>query len=160
MLRAAFRRHAERHCGPADCGPIDCSPNDCSPNDNRAMEDEADGLYRHLVFGVRRPLRFMARALDLSREQTEKLTIILDDLKTERQQGSVDERRTTAQFADALSQESLDLEAVKRAADDRVKSAERLSKSVVRALAETHAMLNPEQKKRLAYLLRSGALGI
>jgi hypothetical protein len=54
-------------------------------------------------FGVRRPLRFLAHKLDLNDEQVAELARVLDDLKTERAQGAVDQRRTTATFADAVA---------------------------------------------------------
>ena len=45
-------------------------------------------------------------------------------------------------------------------ADRRGESARRLREAVVRALQQTHALLNPEQRARLAYLMRSGMLVI
>jgi Spy/CpxP family protein refolding chaperone len=112
------------------------------------------------AFGVRRPLRFLAHKLDLKDEQVAELARILDDLKTERAQGAVDHRRTTASFADAMGAESFDEAKVTEAADARVKSAERLRGAVVKALARIHAILDSEQRASLAYLLRTGALSI
>ena len=54
-------------------------------------------------FGVRRPLRFLAHKLDLDEKQVVQLARILDELKTERAQAAVDDRRTLAEFADALA---------------------------------------------------------
>ena len=82
-------------------------------------------------FGVRRPLRFLAHRLDLDERQVAALARILDELKTERAQA---------------------------AGDRRVQSAERLRAAVVKALQEIHAALNPEQRTRFAYLIRTGAL--
>ena len=42
----------------------------------------------------------------------------------------------------------------------RVEAAERLKEEVLTTLEKTHEMLDPEQRKRLAYLLRSGQLSI
>ena len=111
-------------------------------------------------FGVRRPLRFLAHKLDLNDEQVAELARVLDDLKTERAQGAVDQRRTTAAFADAVAGEKFDEAVVNEAADTRVKSAERLRGAVVKALGRIHALLEPEQRAKLAYLLRTGALAI
>ena len=44
--------------------------------------------------------------------------------------------------------------------DLRVQSATRLRQAVVKALKEIHAILNDDQRGRLAYLIRTGALGI
>lgn len=111
-------------------------------------------------FGVRRPLRFMAWKLELNEAQVEQLAGILDALKTERAQVAVDLRRSVGAFADALTGEVFDTEAATVAAGLRVTSAERLKTVVVDALAKTHKLLTPDQRKQLAYLLRSGQLTI
>src|SRR6478609_12129744 len=59
-------------------------------------------------FGVRRPLRFLAYKLELDERQVADLARILDELKTERAQAEVDERRTTAAFADAVGGAAFD----------------------------------------------------
>src|SRR4051794_6796556 len=60
------------------------------------------------AFGVRRPLRFLAFKLNLSEDQVAELAKILDELKTERAQAAVDDRRTVAAFADAMGLEAFD----------------------------------------------------
>ncbi len=107
-------------------------------------------------FGVRRPLRFLAYRLGLTDDQTAELARILDDLKTERAQVAVDERRAASAFADAISAETLDEARLGVAATSRVRSAERLRDAVVRALGRIHALLDAEQRKQLAFLIRTG----
>jgi Spy/CpxP family protein refolding chaperone len=109
-------------------------------------------------FGVRRPLRFLAYKLDLDERQVAELAMVLDTVKTERAQAEVDQRRTTAAYADLLAGESFDAEAAAKVSDERVHSAKRLQTAVQAALAKIHALLEPEQRKRLTYLLRTGAL--
>lgn len=111
-------------------------------------------------FGVRRPLRFMAHKLELTDEQVEKLAVILNVLKTERAQAAVDERRSVNAFADALEAASFDESKAAAAGAERVQTAERLRKAVEEALRSVHTMLDDEQRKRLAYLMRTGALTI
>ena len=111
-------------------------------------------------FGVRRPLRFLAYKLELEEKQVADLAAVLDALKTERAQASVDQRRTIAAFAEAVEGDTFDEAKVREAGDLRVKSAERLRDAVGTALSRLHAMLDPEQRKRLSYLLRTGALVI
>ncbi len=41
-----------------------------------------------------------------------------------------------------------------------MKSAERLREAVFQALSKIHAILDDEQRKKLAYLLRTGTLSI
>ncbi|MGH7293663.1 MAG: Spy/CpxP family protein refolding chaperone [Polyangiaceae bacterium] len=111
-------------------------------------------------FGVRRPLRFLAYKLDLDEAQVTELATILAELKTERAQASVDDRRTTATLADVIAAEAFDEAKAKAATGDRVKSAERVEAAVARALGRIHALLKPEQRAKLAYLLRTGALSV
>ncbi|MBL9003587.1 MAG: periplasmic heavy metal sensor [Myxococcales bacterium] len=109
-------------------------------------------------FGVRRPLRFLAYKLQLTEAQVGELARILNELKTERAQAEVDDRRAQASFADAVSGPTFDEAAVGQAAEQRRKSAERLQQQVVRALGRIHALLTPEQRASLAYLIRTGTL--
>lgn len=111
-------------------------------------------------FGVRRPLRFLAHKLDLSEKQVTELAKVLSDLKTERAQVAVDQRRTTSAFADAIAEDSFDATKVEGIANERVKSQERLRGALVSALSRIHGLLSPDQRSRLAYLLRTGALMI
>jgi Spy/CpxP family protein refolding chaperone len=111
-------------------------------------------------FGVRRPLRFLAYKLDLSEQQTTELARILDDLKTERAQGSVDDRRAVAAFAEAVGGETFDAAKAAEASKGRTATAERLGQSVTEALSRIHQLLEPEQRQRLAYLVRSGTLSL
>ena len=112
------------------------------------------------AFGVRRPLRFLAYKLNLNEEQVAQLARILDELKTERAQAAVDDRRTVAAFADALGLEKFDEARGKEGGDLRVKSAERLRDAVVKALGKIHAVLDSGQRAQLAYLIRTGVLSI
>jgi Spy/CpxP family protein refolding chaperone len=109
-------------------------------------------------FGVRRPLRFLAHKLDLDDRQVAELARVLDELKTERAQAEVDRRRTMAAFADALTGDAFDAAKAAEGGDLRAKSAERLRDSVHKALQQFHAVLNADQRVRLAYLIRTGTL--
>jgi Spy/CpxP family protein refolding chaperone len=109
-------------------------------------------------FGVRRPLRFLAHKLDLNEDQVRELARILDALKTERAQAEVDRRRSVAAFADAVAGDNFDAARAGEGGDLRLQSAQRLREAVLRALQQIHAILNADQRTRLAYLMRSGAL--
>jgi Spy/CpxP family protein refolding chaperone len=119
------------------------------------MDDTFEG-----GFGVRRPLRFLAHRLDLDERQVAELARILDELKTERAQAEVDRRRTVAAFADALGGEAFDAAKAAEGGAARVRTAERLRDAVLKALREIHAVLNAEQRGRLAYLIRTGTLSV
>lgn len=109
-------------------------------------------------FGVRRPLRFLAHKLDLDEAQVAELAGILNDLKTERAQAAVDDRRTIAAFADSVGGDQFDAGKAADAAAARVKSAERLRDAVQAALRRIHGLLQPDQRQRLAYLIRTGTV--
>lgn len=109
-------------------------------------------------FGVRRPLRFIAYKLDLNEKQVTELARVLDELKTERAQAEVDRRRTVAAWADAVSGDAFDASRADEGAKLRVSSAERLRDAVLKALQQIHAMLDSDQRAKLAYLIRTGTL--
>jgi len=109
-------------------------------------------------FGVRRPLRFLAFKLGLDEAQIGTLARILDELKTERAQAEVDARRALTALADAIEAPTFDAEKARQGATLRVTGAERLRDAVVNALAGLHALLTPEQRTRLAYLIRTGTI--
>jgi Spy/CpxP family protein refolding chaperone len=109
-------------------------------------------------FGVRRPLRFLAYKLELDEGQVAEFARILNELKTERAQAEVDRRRTVAAFADAVAGETFDPAKANEGGALRVTSAERLREAVIKALQQIHAVLADDQRKRLAYLIRTGTL--
>jgi Spy/CpxP family protein refolding chaperone len=109
---------------------------------------------------VRRPLRFLAYKLDLDDRQVTELAKILDELKTERAQAEVDRRRSLAALADAVGGASFDEARAGEAGKLRVTTAERLRDAVSTALQKIHVLLDPEQREKLAYLIRTGTLTI
>ena len=111
-------------------------------------------------FGVRRPLRFLAYKLGLSEPQVTEMARILSDLKTERAQSAVDDRRALTLFADALTGETFDGALAAQGTALRKQEAERLADAVAKALARIHGLLDPAQRERFAYLMRTGALQI
>ncbi len=119
---------------------------------------ESEGGFTGGAFGVRRPLRFMTHKLGLNESQVTELARILDELKTERAQAAVDDRRTLTALADAVSGEVFDESRATEGAGLRRSGAARLSEAVVKALGRIHALLTPEQRERLAYLIRTGTL--
>ena len=102
----------------------------------------------------------MAHELELDDDQVERLARVIDELKTVRAQGAVDERRSLGSIADTLLDAVLDREKLAEALELRVHSAKQLRDAVLQSLADTHAMLRPEQRKKLAYLLRAGQISI
>jgi len=137
----------------------------CGPHARAAWEEAApwvaaaSGLFfGAATFGVRRPLRFLAFQLGLDETQTREVARILDELKTERAQASVDHRRMSAALADALAEDTFDAARASEAGRARVESAERIRQATVRALDRLHRVLRPEQRAKLALLIRTGAV--
>lgn len=144
----ARQGHGHRHGG---CGPGG------GPGDARFASEGDDAS---AGFGVRRPLRFLAHKLELDDAQIEKLAAILNELKTERAQASVDNRRRIGALADSLEGDAFDDAKAASVAAEQAKTEERLQNAITKALGRIHAMLQPEQRKKLAYLLRTGVLSI
>ena len=147
------------HCGPehehrGHCGCGSEAHFDRPEHHHFGGEDFAGG------FGVRRPLRFLAWKLGLSEPQVAQFAAIINELKTERAQSAVDDRRALTLLADAAAGESFDAAKAGEAAGLRAASEDRLQKMVVDSLARMHALLEPEQRVRLATLLRSGVLAM
>ena len=109
-------------------------------------------------FGVRRPLRMLTYKLDLKDEQVAELADIIDELKTERAQSAVDDRRAHRLYVAAISGEAFDAEEADKAAQQRIASTERVQRAVVEALRRLHGILEPEQRAKLGTLIRSGFL--
>jgi len=108
--------------------------------------------------GVRRPLRFLGWKLSLSESQVTEFATVLNALKTERAQAEVDDRRALALLADAADSDPYDSGKADEAVRLRVRSTEQVQQKVGESLARMHALLEPEQRSRLAYLLRTGTL--
>lgn len=155
------RREAHGHGGEAHAGPGHCGSGrrggrgEGPPFEGRFGSPEDFG-----PFGVRRPLRFLANKLELSEAQMADLARIIDELKTERAQGDVDHRRTVAAFADAVEGATFGAERAREGGELRVKTAERLRDAVIEALGKIHALLDEEQRKRFAYLIRTGVVSL
>lgn len=143
-----------RHCG-CGCGPRESHDRTDRTEHHHWSPDEFAG-----GFGVRRPLRFLAWKLGLNEAQVEQFAAIINGLKTERAQDAVDDRRALALLAEAAEGEAFDTAKAEEAASLRTASAVRLQKQVVDSLARMHAVLDAEQRGRLAYLLRTGTLAM
>jgi Spy/CpxP family protein refolding chaperone len=149
--RARSCGHEARHAGHHGPG---------GPGYEAAGDHHGHGPGAGPMFGVRRPLRVMAHELELDDDQVERLARIIDELKTGRAQAAVDERKSVGLIADALLAADVDRSKLTEALDLRVRSAERLRDAVLEALSDTHGLLRPEQRKKLAYLLRAGQITI
>ena len=122
------------------------------------MRMEMRGHGPHGGVGVRRPLRFLAWKLELDEDQLGEVAKILGELTTERAQGEVDHAKGLAALADAVSADSFDAARAGVGAAVRVASAERMRSATVKALEDLHRLLTAEQRRTLAYLIRTGSI--
>ena len=165
-----FSRRARRHlrhyffhyCQPEHHGKCDRGEwgGPAMPGHGDQESDPYEGQPGFGGWGVRRPLRFLAHKLDLDQKQVTELARILDELKIERAQAEVDDRRARAEFADAILGATFDAGKAGAAGERRIQSAAKLRDALTHALAAIHAMLSPDQRERLAYLIRSGVLAL
>jgi Spy/CpxP family protein refolding chaperone len=102
----------------------------------------------------------MAYKLGLDEAQVSALARILDEIKTERAQAAVDHRRAISAYADAIEAAAFDEKRAQDGAAIRTQSAEKLRDAVLSALRKLHELLSPEQRSRLAYLIRTGVVSI
>jgi len=164
-----FRRHWSRHGVPpfayAGCGPSSRwrgwggeEFGGAQHFASRRFEDE--DVFGGAGLGVRRPLRFLSWRLELSAEQTASLARILERLKLERAQASLDQRRAAAELADALETEEFGRAQVGAAGERRAAASRRVEDAVAKALEELHALLDAEQRGQLAGLIRGGSIRI
>jgi hypothetical protein len=109
------------------------------------------------MFGVRRPLRHLAWKLNLDEAQMRALVDVLDRLKTGYAQARLDQDRSTSEVAAVFSTAAFDDERAKSALLTRTRATETLNQELLAALRGIFDLLNEEQRREFAYLLRSGA---
>lgn len=137
----------------AGCGCAPHARHEHTPHHHYMPGEDASG-----GFGVRRPLRFLAWKLELTEPQLARFAAVINELKTERAQAAVDDRRALTLLADAAIGDEFDATKAAEATKLRTESAQRLQSRVAESLAQMHAVLDAEQRARLAYLLRTGTL--
>jgi len=113
------------------------------------------GRHQGGSFGVRRPLRYLAYHLDLDDGQVRRIAAIMDRLKTEREQASLDEARTVTKVASLVTNPDVSVDMLKDALSPRVTSAEQLQLATARAIQDIIVELDPEQREDFAYLLNA-----
>jgi Spy/CpxP family protein refolding chaperone len=160
--RHRWQRHFERAFAHG-CGSPDASERwaeDLAEQARRFAHRFEEEVFGAAGLGVRRPLRFLAWKLALSDEQTAALARILERLKLERAQAALDQRKAAADLADAVEAAEFARAKVEAAGELRSAAAQRVEAAVAAALAELHALLDAEQRARLAELVRTGAIRI
>lgn len=160
--RHHWQRHFERAFaqGCASAGASERWAEDLAQQAQRFAHRFEEELFGATGLGVRRPLRFLAWKLELDDAQIAQLARILERLKLERAQASLDQRRAAADLADAIESGEFARAKVDAAGELRTAAARRVESAVADAIESLHALLAPEQRTRLAELVRTGAIRI
>ncbi|MCZ6617976.1 MAG: hypothetical protein O7E57_07560, partial [Gammaproteobacteria bacterium] len=79
-------------------------------------------------------------------------------LKVEREQGSLDEKKTVSELANIVTKGDVSIDELREILKPRIDSAGRLQLAVARAVLEMVALLDADQREEFAYLLRNGTL--
>lgn len=107
-------------------------------------------------FGVRRPLRYLSHRLDLDESQVRRLASVLNQLKTEREQAALDEKRTTARLAELLTEGTPTLDDCKAQLQGRVTAAEHMRDETAKAVVAISHLLDEDQRAEFIDLLLTG----
>jgi Spy/CpxP family protein refolding chaperone len=142
----------------AYCGPAPRHAFGFSATGGRSQPGNYFSWSHGPTLGVRRPLRYLAYKLDLDDAQLRELAEILDGLKTARAQADVDWRRSTSDLAGALEPAEFDQARADSAMALRARGSTEVREQTLACLHRLHRLLDPEQRRELAYLLRSGGL--
>ncbi len=162
------REHAGCGEGPMPTDPVRTADPDSDDHHHHGGR-WGDGPFAHAghgfepdaasAFGVRRPLRFLRAQAELEREPGRRCSRpSWMSSKTERAQAAVDQRRRTSALPRPSKAPPSTRPKQQSAGDEQLKSAERARSAVERALKRIHGVLDDEQRKTLAYLLRTGVL--
>jgi Spy/CpxP family protein refolding chaperone len=155
-----FMSHrAWRHAYAAACWQQACSNASSNP-----APDQASPLRQSMftwssgpTFGVRRPLRHLAWKLNLNETQIRDVVDVLDRLKTAYNQARLDQDRSTSEVAAVFSAAAFDADRTTAALATRTRATEALNQELLSAVQRIFELLNEEQRREFAYLLRSGA---
>jgi Spy/CpxP family protein refolding chaperone len=137
-----------------------CKSRDPSCRQNTIVESRWHSSGGGHSFGVRRPLRYLAHHLDLDESQTRRMASVLNQLKTEREQVVLDEKRTVMAMAALLENGTPTLDEARSVLDERVKSAEHLKEETAKAVVAISDFLDDDQREEFINLLLTGSVTI
>ena len=105
-------------------------------------------------YDVRRPLKFFVTELGLDDAQTLVVTRVLDQLRCEQALSAVEEWRCNSALSDAFAGETLNRSRLDDANATAVHSAERMREVRIAAAEQLFAVLDADQRQKLAYAIR------
>lgn len=120
-----------------------------------SMESRWHG-HRGSSFGVRRPLRYLAHRLDLDDNQMRRMATVLNQLKTEREQASLDEKRTVAGLAAIMAEGTPTLDDCREVLTGRTKATEQLNEETAKSIVAICDLLDDDQRAEFVDLMLAG----
>ena len=111
-------------------------------------------------FGVRRPLRYLTHRLDLDDSQIRRMATVLNQIKTEREQAALDEKRSITSVAELLSQGTPTLEQCRETLSVRLETAKHLNEETAKAIVAVSDLLDDDQREEFVNLLLTGAFSL
>jgi len=137
-----------------------CNPTDLYHESRRHYGEHKGRRRRSGEFGARRPLRYLSYNLDLDESQRRQIATLLDQLKMDREQADLDEKKTVSELASLIGKTGVAVDDLKVALSPRVRSTENLQITIAKVLHQIVEVLDEDQREEFAYLLRSGAFRI
>ncbi|MGK0337995.1 MAG: hypothetical protein ACJAYE_001526 [Candidatus Azotimanducaceae bacterium] len=107
-------------------------------------------------FGVRRPLRYLAHRLDLDENQMRRMATVLNQLKTEREQAVLDEKRTVAGLAGIMAEGTPTLDECREVLTGRTKATAQLNEETAKSIVAICDLLDDEQRTEFVDLMLVG----
>ena len=141
-----------RHAYAGNCN----TRNEKSHSTESFMESRWHGR-RGASFGVRRPLRYLAHNLELDEHQVRRMATVLNQLKTEREQAALDEKRTVAGIAALMAEGTPTLEECRTELKGRTRATEQLNEETSKAIVAICELLDDDQRAEFVDLLLTGA---
>jgi hypothetical protein len=109
-----------------------------------------------LLAHVRRPLRYLAHRLDLDENQMRRMATVLNQLKTEREQASLDEKRTVAGLAAIMAEGTPTLDDCRDVLTGRTKATEHLNEETAKSIVAICDLLDDDQRAEFIDLMLAG----
>ena len=106
------------------------------------------------------PLRHLTYRLDLNESPKRRMATALNQLKTEREQVELIEKRTVAALASLLEAGTPTLAEAKEVLNDRVDSAEHLRDETAKAVVANSDFLDDDQRDKSIEMLLTGAIAL
>jgi Spy/CpxP family protein refolding chaperone len=142
-------------------GPADPRTPEQDPPQNWYAQREHRRRSRHTgSFGGRRPLRYLSYQLDLDEPQRRQIGAVLEEVKVEREQADLDEKKMVASLAEQIGKPEVTADSLKHTLSSRVRSTEQIQAIIAEALEKIVGILDADQREEFAYLLRTGAFRV